>query len=196
MYIPPLCLFPLWNANVLLKDSALDLMIRISQVIRPLPRYLEKWDLFGKETGKQKEYLKRKVRGCWAAIGPTSTVLTISGPEVWESCKTPILLLCHLGWGWVQSLDTAFRTSLKSCRLLFPLRLVCSGLPLCQQSSSPCVGDGEITELAAYPSHCHPCPQQGFSAPVTVSTEAACAALLHTCSSYNCEEWPGLCNQE
>lgn len=114
----------------------------------------------------------------------------------WESWKTPILLLCHLGWGWVQSLDTAFRTSLKSCRLLFPLRLVCSGLPLCQQSSSPCVGDGEITELAAYPFHCHQCPQQGVSAPVTFSTEAACAALLHTCSSYNCEEWPGLCNQE
>lgn len=78
MYVPPLCLFPLWNANVLLKDSASYLMIRISQVIRPLPRYLEKWDLFEKEIGKQKGYLKRKVRGHWTAVCPMSTVLTIS----------------------------------------------------------------------------------------------------------------------
>lgn len=53
-------------------------MIRINQVSRPLPRYLEKLDLFGKETGKQKEYLKRKVQGRWAAVGPLSTVLTVS----------------------------------------------------------------------------------------------------------------------
>lgn len=61
MYVPPLVFFHFRMH----RDLASCLIIWISQIIRPLPWYLGKWDLFGEEIGKQREYLEES----WGTLG-------------------------------------------------------------------------------------------------------------------------------
>lgn len=74
--------------------------------------------------------------------------------------------------GSVSLLDTGLGASLKSCRLLFPLRLVWSGPP-CQQDFFAVCGRRGGKHSSPTPVHVYQCPQQDFSIPVTFST-AAC----------------------